>query len=377
MGNRKYGKRNKVKSDILSHNLALIGEAGVGKTTVIKEMLEKIGGEDSYIFLEFGKEAGADEIEGIVYEDVPTWSDFVDITDDIIENKETDYENLRVVVVDTFDEYMALAEQEVIRLWNKENPDKKTKTFKATYGGFNGPYEKAIEIAFDKLWELRRCGIYFICIGHTKKREVLDAVTESTYSVLTTNMDQRYFTALKTKIAVLGVAYVDRDIVREKTDKKNIVTKEAITRGVVKSESRVICFRNDNFSVDSKSRFSEIVDKIPLNADALIKALNDAIIAEQKKSGKSDAEIAAEQAGIAENDKKRFAENLKESQKEREDAEEESHRTEYVSKIVNKFSGASVEVKETLKNMLYDSGCKKFTDESLPIDVLKAMANML
>ena len=374
---RKFGKKNRVKSDILSHNLALIGEAGVGKTTVIKEMLEKVGGEDSYLFLEFGKESGADEIEGIVYEDVWEWEQFEDIVDDIIANKDSDYKDLRVVVVDTFDEYMELAQQEVVRRWNIENPNDKKKMFKGTYGGFNGPYDKAIEVAFDKLWELRRCGIYFICIGHTKRRDNTDPVTDTTYSILTTNMDQRYFTALKNKVAVLGVAYVDRDIVKEKTERKNVVTKESLTKGVVKNESRVICFRSDNFSVDSKSRFANITDKIPLDADALIKALTDAVTSEQQKSGKSQEEIDKEQAEIKAKDDAVFESRLKDAKKKRENQKEEEKRSEYISKLMSDFSDASDSVKAQAKEMLYLSGCKKFTDPELPIETLKNIVSLL
>ena len=54
----KYGKKNEIKIDPLAYNLMLIGESGIGKTTVIKEYCEKLAG-DSYIFLETGKEDGA------------------------------------------------------------------------------------------------------------------------------------------------------------------------------------------------------------------------------------------------------------------------------------------------------------------------------
>ena len=48
----------------------------------------------------------------------------------------------------------------------------------------------------------------------------------------------------------------------------------------VLSDNRVIKFRDDNYAVDSKSRLKHIVNEIPLDADELIKALQDAIDAE-------------------------------------------------------------------------------------------------
>ena len=41
-----YGKKNVIKIDPLSYNIGLIGESGIGKTTIIKEMCEKLVGED-------------------------------------------------------------------------------------------------------------------------------------------------------------------------------------------------------------------------------------------------------------------------------------------------------------------------------------------
>ena len=46
---RKFGRKNEIKIDPLAYNLALIGESGVGKTSVIKEYCEKLVGEDVQI----------------------------------------------------------------------------------------------------------------------------------------------------------------------------------------------------------------------------------------------------------------------------------------------------------------------------------------
>ena len=39
-----FGKKNVIKIDPLSYNIGLIGESGIGKTTIIKEMCEKLAG---------------------------------------------------------------------------------------------------------------------------------------------------------------------------------------------------------------------------------------------------------------------------------------------------------------------------------------------
>ena len=115
----KYGKKNEVKLDILKYNFGLIGESGIGKTTIIKQMCERLAGEDGYMFLECGKEDGADAINGINYINCPEWSmdydellnsmGFEDFIDDVIENKSKDWKDLRVVAIDTYDQLLEIS----------------------------------------------------------------------------------------------------------------------------------------------------------------------------------------------------------------------------------------------------------------------------
>lgn len=313
----KYGKKNEIKIDPLAYNLALIGESGIGKTTIVKQYVEKLAGPDGYMFLEVGKEDGADAIDGINFLNCPEWDQEYDeetnsigfntFVEDVVDNRTTDWADLKVVVVDTYDELFAIAEPEVIAMHNHDNPTKRVKSIKGAFGGFQAGEEKAIEIVLDRLWALKKVGVSFIVIGHTKSRNVTDPVTGEDYMQLTTNMSQKYFNAIKTKVHFLGVAAVDREIVKQKTGKKNAVTGKDIEKGVVKGETRKITFRDDNFVIDSKSRFSNIVESIPMNVDDLIKAITDAIAAEHSKSGvsidearnKQSAQQEARLAGIA------------------------------------------------------------------------------
>ena len=314
----KFGRKNEIKIDPLAYNFMLIGESGIGKTTIIKEYCEKLAGDDGYMFLETGKEDGQDAINGLNYitcdeldgdyDEMSNTMGFATFIDDVVENKATDWPNLKVVVIDTLDELFAITEPEVIRMHNKENPNKRVKSIKAAFGGFMAGEDKAIEIVEDKLWSLKKVGVSFIIIGHTKTRNQTDPITGEDYMQLTTNMSQRYFNALKTKVHFLGVASIDREIVKEKTGKKNVVTGQVETKGVVKGETRRITFRDDNYVVDSKSRFAEIVPEIPLDSDALIQAFTDAIKAEQSKSGVSFDDAKKKQEKQKEELEKRVAE---------------------------------------------------------------------
>lgn len=373
----KFGRRNEIKIDPLAFNLVLMGESGVGKTTIIKEYCEKLAGPDSYLFLECGKEDGADAINGIVWEPVWDWAKFDEVTTDIIENRYTDYKDLRVVVIDTYDELMSLAEQEVIRMHNRDNSDKRTKNFKSCYGGFSAPYDKAIEIVLDRLWELKRVGVSFIVIGHTKRTTYTDPVSNQTYSMLSTNLDKRYFEALKTKVHFLGVCYVDREIAQMKTGRKNIVNGKEEVLGKVQNESRVICFRDEGFSVDAKSRFADITsDRIPMDVDAMIKAITDAIQKEHDKSGESMEVTVKKQAAEAKAEEAVHKARIEKFTAEKQDEVDEPRRDEFISTIQAGFSTADADLKSQAKTMLNNAGYAKFSDPDLPIQTLKQIASL-
>lgn len=360
----KFGRKNEIKINPLAYNFMLIGESGIGKTTIIKEYCEKLAGSDGYMFLETGREDGQAAIEGINYVTCDEWDGDYDETlntmgfatfiDDVVENKASDWPDLKVVVIDTLDELFSIAEPEVIRMHNKENPNKRVKSIKAAFGGFMAGEDKAIEIVEDKLWSLKKVGVSFVIIGHTKTRNQTDPITGEDYMQLTTNMSQRYFNALKTKVHFLGVASIDREIVKEKTGKKNVVTGQIETKGVVKGETRRITFRDDNYVVDSKSRFSDIVPEIPFDSDALIQALTDAIKSEQSKSGVSLDAAKKKQAKQEKELEKRVAEQ-------EEQAKSQAAVDEVVSQIVDFFTENKSDIAKikpvltAVKNLGYDN----------------------
>lgn len=284
----KFGKKNRVSLDLSTYNICILGESGIGKTTLMKETCEKLFGEDGYMIFNCGKEDGVDCLADATYEDIENYKKFDEVTKDIIKNKQTDYPDLKVIVVDTLDQLFEICETTAVEMWNRENIGKKeftpAKTLNQSWGGFGRGEDKVIEIILDRMWELKKVGVAFWSCGHVKTREILDPLTSQTYTSLSTNMMQKYFNGIKTKMHVVGMACIDREIIKESTGRKNVVTKKDITKNKIVSESRKIIFRDDNYGVDSKSRFSNIVDEIPLDSDAFIKALQDAVSYEANKT---------------------------------------------------------------------------------------------
>ena len=230
-------------------------------------------------------------------------------------------------------------------------------------------------IVLDKLWELKSVGVSFIAIGHTKKKDVDDPITGESYSILTTNMSQRYFNALKTKLHFLGVAYIDREIVKQKTGKKNVVTKQEEVKGKVMSESRRISFRDDNYSVDSKSRFADIVDQIPLDSDAFIKALTDAILAEHSKGDKTVEQSKKELEAARKAKEAEVAEKLEQDAKNKID---EERNAELMSVIQNKFSDAAAATKKKVKAIMAENNIPNFKNsDDIPTAILESIVEVL
>ncbi|MEY8366564.1 AAA family ATPase [Anaerovoracaceae bacterium 41-7] len=369
----KFGKKKEINLNPLHYNIGLLGESGIGKTTIIKEICEKIAGEDGYIAFDIGKEDGHEAISGIVSEPIWDWKKFKEVTDDIVENKDSEYPNLQVVVIDTYDEFCRIAEDEAVRLWNKSHSDKKAETINGAWGGFGKGLDKTIELMLESLWELKKVGVSFIIVGHTKKKDVDDVVSEEQYSTLTSNATQKYFNAIKTKLHFLGLAYIDREIVKEKTRKKD-KDGNIIMKGRVTGESRVISFRDDTYSVDSKSRFADIVDRINFDSDAFIKAMEDAILTEHSKGSLTVEESLKKQK---KEDKERKQEATKYSNERKKNHFDIEENEGYIEIIKDKLMGAKDDVKNEVKSIMAEYNIKNFKSVEVPTEGLKKIAKLL
>ena len=322
-----YGKKNHVKLDLLSYNIYIGGESKIGKTTTVMKICEKLAGEDGYLFAEIGHERGADAIEGINYVNCPMWDmpyneddnsiGFEDIVSDICDNKTTEYKDLRVFIIDTFDQLINIADEKSIALYNRTGPDKKAVSINGAWGGYGRGEKKSVELITNAMSRLRDVGVSTIVIGHVKQKDNTDVISGLTYQTLTSDQQSNYFNAIKKNMHIVAMACVDRTIVTEKTGKKDFNGNEK-TVGKISSESRVWKFRDDTYSVDAGGRFANIVAEAPFTADAFIEAVNNAILAEQAKSGKSLEDTQKEQAAQAkkQEEKIKAAEDAKKAEKE-------------------------------------------------------------
>ena len=276
-----YGKKNIISADLSRVILGLLGEPGIGKTSTIYKMAEKEFGDEGYLLLDIGSEWGSEYINGVVAEQTETFKKFLAVTNDIIKNKNTEYPNLKVVICDTIDALFEIGEPYLVDLYNREHLGEKNfkpaTTINAAEGGFMHGQDRLIEIVIEQIVKLRRVGVGFWYTGHVKRRSNDDAFSGETYDMITTNMSQRYFAAIRNKSHAIGIAYIDRTLSQQEVGKENPITKEKKTITRVVSESRKVKFRDDSYTADSKSRLADITEEVMLDADEILKALKDAI----------------------------------------------------------------------------------------------------
>jgi hypothetical protein len=282
----KFGKKVSVSTNINDYMVGIMAPSGFGKTTLMYQICEKEFGADGYIVLDMGTEDGVSAIEGVVAESVPTWKKMKEVVDDIVKNKDTDYADLKVVVLDTLDAAFEIAEEYTIDSWNRENISqkdfKKATSINSVEGGFGKGMDRVIDTVKKEITRLEKVGVKTYWTSHVKEKDQSDLFTGANYTSLTANMPMKYFNSIKNSSHVIGFGYFDRSIEKQEVGDANPMTKKKKERKAVIDETRKIKFRDDALVADAKSRFKYITDEINLDCDEFIQAIKDAIEAERK-----------------------------------------------------------------------------------------------
>lgn len=307
----KFGKKVNVSTNLNDYMIGVMAPSGFGKTTLMYQVCEKEFGSEGYIILDMGTEDGVSALEGAVAEPVPTWKKMREIVEDIVKNKDTDYAELKVVVLDTLDAAFEIAEQFTIASWNQENMGKqgfvKSTSINSVEGGFGKGMDRVIETVKKEIAKLEKVGVKTYWTSHVKEKDQSDLFTGANYTTLTANMPMKYFNSIKNSSHVVAFGYFDRSIEKQEVGEANPMTKKKKERKAVTDEARKVKFRDDALVADAKSRFSHIVDEINLDADEFIKAIKDAIMAEkgvkvEAKKTTATKKVEAKPAPVIEED---------------------------------------------------------------------------
>lgn len=277
---RSFGRQNTVNRDMFAYNTMLLGESGCGKTTMIAEVMRKFCKPDEYIVLQIGKEEGCKAINGLMWDQIDTWKQFVSFVDEVVKNRE-DWGTLKCVTLDTIDQLIEITTPHTIRLWNTSQMGKKdfvqADTLNQSWGGFGKGDEKMMSLILDQIWRLKSVGVAVFIVGHTRRRENVDPVSGLTYSTMSAAISLKNFETIRTKMDIVAIAYIDREMVSKDFGKENIVTKKQAKINEVTNEARKVAFRSSAYVLDSKCRFPDIIDEVPMDASAFVEAIQDAI----------------------------------------------------------------------------------------------------
>ena len=291
----KFGKKNVVSTDLFRYHIGFMGPSGFGKTSTFSAMAQKLYGDEGYIVLDMGAEDGVAAIDGVVAERVPNFGKMNEIVNDIVQNKEKEYPNLKLVIIDTLDAYFEMVEEYVIKDWNARNSGDpkfvKAVSINPVEGGYGHGMERVIDVAKKAISKLNAVGVGVWWTAHVKEKEQADLYTGNTYAQITANMPMKYFNAIKNSSHVVACGYYDRTVETVAVGKENPVTKKKKERSTIVNEVRKVKFRDDMLVADAKSRLAHIIGEIPLDRDAFIKAIEDAI--EEERGGNKAVAPAA------------------------------------------------------------------------------------
>lgn len=249
-------KKNEVKVSLENYRHYIRAPKKFGKTTLFANIVKTLYGNlDGGILLSCGNERGFKAIEGLIVADCPTWGDLMAVVNELIETKEEN--GFKLVCFDTVDEFVSIAQAEVIRLDAKKSGTKRS--FNATFGGFGAGRKMVEDMINAVITRLEDNGMGLFFLGHTKIKDVKEKDGDQ-YSQLTSNLSSDYDGIFSNKADICAMGVIDRDI----------------TDGRLTGTTRYLQFRSDGF-VDAGGRFSKIAEKVELSAQNYIDAVKDAI----------------------------------------------------------------------------------------------------
>ena len=277
----KFGTRVKVNNDMSSYIIGVVAPSGFGKSTLMKNVAEKLYGQDGYICADFGQEDGYSAIHGAMVEKCPNWKHFKLMVDDIVKNKDTDYAALKVIIWDTLDAAFECAEKFSIDSFNKEHLGEQgfrpASSINSVDGGFGNGLNRCISVVKKEIDRLKSVNVGCWFTAHCKERDQSDLFSGATYTQLTASLTNKYFGSIQNISHIIGFGYFSREMQHVEVGKENPITKKKKSREEVTKEERRIRFRDSDYICAAKSRFADIEPEINLDCDEFISAIQSAI----------------------------------------------------------------------------------------------------
>lgn len=248
---------NQPKANIEDYFFLVYGRPKAGKTSLFAKLVkEHFGSMDKGLLIGF--ERGFNALSGIYAQEIETWEDFVDLTDQLID--ERDGIPFRFLGLDTVDEMYKMATDFVLKRESRKD-NKKYKTIGELAWGAG--YSMVTSEMGAQISKLSRAGfgLFFITHDTDKKFESRDGVS---YDKTTMSLPKQ------ARDLVLNMCdfIIFIDIAKEKDEDGEL------------QDKRYIYFRADGSNLEAGSRFQNIKPRIEYDVKEFLQTFKDAVLAE-------------------------------------------------------------------------------------------------
>lgn len=265
--------KNIVDANMENYTFLLMGEEKSGKTTIFFEiMARKYGYTGAGMLIPFEKGySSLAELEGITVEDsdgnkkpfVDCWEDLEEITQTLVEDRFTEWNDVKALGFDTIDRLYRLAEQEVYEEHKRKYPGTPCTSINDALKGFGRGKAMQKDLVYGILQRLRGAGYGIWFLGHTKFKNVKkDGDTEG-YDTMASNLNEDLYKNVAQDMDFIMQIKIDR-----------VKGADNTLTGTV----RKLIFTSDGYYTCG-SRFSKFLpQEITLDALAFLSAFDDAIM---------------------------------------------------------------------------------------------------
>lgn len=239
------------KANLEDYIVTIYGQPKVGKTTLVFNIgKEQFGSPKETLILGF--EDGFKALTGAMAQSIKDWSHFLELSEELIEDK--DELPFKLLVLDTIDGMSSMASDYVVRRESKAD-QKRYRTIKDIPWGRGG---EALRVEIQKAIErLQKAGFGLICITHNKEKKIEPKVGAS-YDTTTLSLDGKVLDVVKNISDFIVYLSAERE------------------KGKGKEVKRYMYFRDESM-FEAGSRFPKIKAKVPYGAKNFIEVVKEAV----------------------------------------------------------------------------------------------------
>lgn len=361
-------KPNEVKVDFFSYRHMLVGTPKSGKTTMFADLVRTLykGDMTKGLLISVGSESGYSAIQGLYAINAPTYADYMEIINDLCENKEDN--NFAVIAIDTADELVSITETEVCKRSQRESGNKCT--INSAFGGYGAGRRMVAKLIDDSLARLNRAGYGTFIISHTKEKTVKEKNGADEYQQLGVALSNDYSAIFTNKSDIIAMLDTSREIDSNKR---------------IAHATRWLYFRSNGY-YNCGCRFPDIIERCEFSVENYIEAVEDAIKASLKDKAddkyiekKKQEEQAEREAYYQEHKEELVSEEAFEAASEPVDPTEQAQ--EILSQINAIMNGMDKANRDVVISTLKDKGfpaspsaLKKVTDPDILNQILAVVS---